>query len=140
MFVAATPKGNPSAFDELSRGIEPLFEFLDVDRAHLSRKSTSARTPGTSRVRQYLAGQIHADFKAIFADHSFFGPWRPALELAVGRGRNLAHCAIGRFVTIVTTVRARSTRTPAEIKAGEIKAKCLELTDVVAKTGTRPGM
>jgi prevent-host-death family protein len=38
-------------------------------------------------------------------------------------------------VTILVTMRARRRQAPSEIKAGEFKAKCLELMDVVARTG-----
>jgi prevent-host-death family protein len=38
-------------------------------------------------------------------------------------------------MTILVTMRTRTNLAPAEVKAGEFKAKCLELMDAVAHTG-----
>jgi prevent-host-death family protein len=38
-------------------------------------------------------------------------------------------------MTILVTMRARTNPAPAEVRAGEFKAKCLELMDAVAQTG-----
>jgi prevent-host-death family protein len=38
-------------------------------------------------------------------------------------------------MTILVTMRAQTNLAPAEMKAGEFKAKCLELMDAVAQTG-----
>jgi prevent-host-death family protein len=40
-----------------------------------------------------------------------------------------------RAIMTLVTMRAPTTVAPAEVKAGEFKAKCLELMDSVARTG-----
>ncbi len=39
------------------------------------------------------------------------------------------------IMTILVTMRAHTNLAPAEMKAGEFKARCLELMDAVAQTG-----